>query len=222
MGAAMLLLLSLSGAQAQIASGLKEDGVLYFEDNLPNPITAQLKTPMTVYSQRNFQMAVAYLTPGQQVELVGMSPDGYLVKGNFRNNTVTGWIKPQDLPSGIDPALFAIAKKNQERNDAVAVAIANKSVIQGMKPDEVTQALGKPTQTFSRTDASGNQLTWIFTTYRKEPQYTYAFDRFGRAVLQTYYVKIPIGQLTVTFDNGGVTSVEEQKAAPNTPGIVTN
>ena len=103
----------------------------------------------------------------------------------------------------------------------MAVAIANKSVIQGMTPDEVTLALGKPTQTSSRTDANGTQLTWVFTTYREEPQYTYTLDPFGRAVLQTYYVKIPIGQLIVNFDNGGVTSVEEHKTDPNNPGVVT-
>ena len=221
-GAALLLLLPMVGARAQNALELREEGVLYFEDNLPNKITAPLKAPVTVYSRRNFQMAVGYLNPGQQVELVGMSPDGYLVKGHYRNNSITGWIRPEDLPSGIDPALFAQAKKNQARHDAVAVAIANKSVIQGMTPEEVSLALGKPTQTSSKTDASGTQLTWIFTTYREEPQYNYVLDPFGRAVLQTYYVKIPIGQLIVNFDNGGVTSVEEHKTDPNSPGVVTD
>jgi hypothetical protein len=201
---------------------LREEGVLYFEDNLPNKVTVQVKAPTTVYSRRDFLMAVAYLAPGQQVQLLGMSPEGYLLKGDFRNNSVTGWIKPADLPSGIDPALFALAQKNQQRHDAVAVAIANKSVIQGMTPDEVRQSLGKPDQTSSRTDASGTQTTWVFTTYRLEPQNTYTLDPFGRAVLQTYYVKIPIGQLIVNFDNTGVVAVEEHKTDPNSPGVVTN
>jgi hypothetical protein len=134
---------------------------------------------------------------------------------------VTGWIKTDDLPSGIDPALIALAKKNQQRHDAVAVAIANKSVIQGMTQDEVKRSLGNPGQTSSHTDANGTLETWIFTTYREEPQYTYTLDGYGRAVLQTYYVKIPIGQMIVNFDSTGVVSVEEHKTDPNNPGVVT-
>lgn len=187
---ALLLVVPSLAAHAQSDPALREDGVLYFDDNLPGKITATLKAPTTVYSRRDFNYAIAYLSPGQAVELVGMSPDGYLLKGNFRNNTVTGWIKPDDLPSGIDPALIAQAQKNQQRHDAIAIAIANKRVIQGMTPDEVRQSLGKPDQTSSRTDASGTLSTWVFTTYRLEPQNTYTFDTLGRPVLQTYYVKI--------------------------------
>jgi hypothetical protein len=219
---AVLLLLPLSCLQAQIAPELREEGVLYFEDNLPNKIIAKVKAPVTVYLRRDFGMAAAYLGTGQQIELLGMSPEGYLVKGDYRGNTVTGWIRPEDLPSGIDPALFAQAKKNQARHDAVAVAIANKSVIPGMTPDEVKQSLGAPDQTSSRTDASGTLQTWTFTTYRQDPQYTYTMNGLGRPVLQTYYVKTPIGQLIVNFDASGVISVEEHKTNPNSPGVVTN
>jgi len=225
---AVLALLPLVRSQAQIAPELREEGVLYFEDNLPNKIVATVKAPLTIYLQRDFGMAAAYLGAGQQIQLLGMSGDGYLVKGNYRGNTVTGWIRPEDLPSGIDPALFAEAKKNQAWHDAVAVAIANKNVIEGMTPDEVTQAMGKPTQTSSRTDANGTQQTWIFTTYREEPQNTYTLDAFGRAALQVYYVKVPIGQLIVNFVNDAVISVEQHQTDPSasgpaivTPGVVT-
>ena len=62
-GTALLLFLPLTGAQAQTAPELREDGVLYFEDNLPNKITATLKAPATVFLRRDFQMAAAYLRP---------------------------------------------------------------------------------------------------------------------------------------------------------------
>jgi len=219
----LLLAFSLTGASAQIAPELREDGVLYFDGNLPdNAVTATLHAATTVYLHRDFQMALAALYPGQKIELIGMSPEGYLLKTNYRNNTVTGWIHPEDLPSGIDPALFAEAQKNQTHRDAVAVAIANKSVIQGMTPDEVKQSVGRPEQVASRVDSSGSALTWIYTTYREEPQYQYTLDPYGRAVLQTYYVKIPIGQLIVAFANGAVISVEEHTTDPNSPGVVTN
>jgi len=218
---ALLLALSLAGASAQIAPELREEGVLYFEGNLPDKVTATLHAATTVYLRRDFQMALAALYPGQKVELIGMSPEGYLLKTNYRNNTITGWIRPEDLPSGIDPAIFAAAKKNQAHRDAVAVAIANKSVIQGMSPDEVKQSVGRPEQVASRVDPSGSALTWIYTTYREEPQYEYSLDPYGRPVLQTYYVKIPIGQLIVTFAAGAVISVEQHKTDPSSPGVVT-
>ena len=69
---------------------------------------------------------------------------------------------------------------------------------------------------------SGSALTWVYTTYREDPQYQYALDGYGRAVLQTYYVKIPIGQLIVAFSNGAVVSVEQHKTDPNSPSLQNN
>ena len=221
-GCVLLVAFSLSCARAQIAPELREQGVLYFEGNLPDSVTATLHTTTTVYTQRDFQTALAALYNGQKIELIGMSPEGYLLKATYRNNTITGWIHVEDLPTGIDPGIFAEAKKNQAHHDAVAVAISNKSVIQGMTPDEVKQSVGRPEQITSHTDASGSSLTWVYTTYREEPQYTYALDPFGRPVLQTYYVKIPIGQIIVDFADGLVTAVTQHKTDPNSPGVVTN
>ncbi len=201
---------------------LREDGVLYFEDNLPTPVTAVVKNPTTLFLHRDFQSALAGLDPGSEVELIGMSPEGYLVKGTYRNNTVTGWIHPADLPPGIDPKLLEQATKNQERHNAVADAIAHKAVIRGMTQDEVEQSLGRPEQTTSHTDDNGQQVTWVFTTYGIEYESSYAPGPYGRAVLQTYPVKVPVGQLIVNFANGGVVSVDEHKTDPSSPGVVTN
>ena len=79
-----------------------------------------------------------------------------------------------------------------------------------------------PVRSDSRVDPGGSALTWVYTTYREEPQYEYTLDVFGRPVLQTYYVKIPIGQLIVAFANGAVISVEQHTTDPNSPGVVTN
>jgi len=217
-----VLALFVGPAVAQIAPELREEGVLYFDGNLPDKVTATLHTVTTVYLGRDFQVALAALYPGQKIELIGMSREGYLLKTTYRNNTVSGWIRPADLPSGIDPAVFVQAQKNQAHRDAVAVAITNKNVIQGMTPDEVKQAVGRPEQVSSRVDPSGSTVTWIYTTYREEPQYQYSLDVFGRPVLNTYYVKIPIGQLIVAFINGAVISVVQHSTDPNSPGVVTN
>jgi hypothetical protein len=218
----LLLAFSTVAALAQIDPALREDGVLYFDGNVPNKVEATLHTSTTVYLRRDFQMALAALYNGQKIELIGMSPEGYLLKTNYRNNTITGWIRPEDLPSGIDPAIFAEAKKNQQHHDAVTVAITNKDVIQGMTPEEVKQSVGRPDQVSSKVDPSGSALTWVYTTYVEQPQYQYTLDGFGRPVLSTYYVKIPVGQMIVGFANGTVISVEQHKTDPNSPGVVTN
>ncbi len=209
-------------ARAQDDDALREQGVLYFAGNLPSKVEATIHTGTTVYLRRDFQTALAALYDGQKIELVGLAPEGYLVRTTYRNNTITGWIKAADLPSGVDPGVFAAAQKEQARRDAVAVAIANKTVVRGMTPDEVKLAIGKPEQVASREDAHGTSLTWIYTTYREEPQYEYGFDGFGHPVLQTYYVKIPIGQKIVTFANNAVAAIEDHKTDPGSTGIVTN
>ena len=218
---ACLFLLAIT-AHGQTDPALREQGVFYLEGNVPDKVTTVIRATTNLYLRRDFQMVLAVLSPGQTVEMVGSSPEGYLVKGTYRNNTVVGWIHPQDLPTGFNPNIFVAAKKVEEHRAAIDVAITNKTVIQGMTPNEVEQAVGHPSQTASRTDAQGSSMTWIFTTYREEPQYTYAFDPFGRPVLQTYYVKIPIGQLIVGFDKGLVASVEEHNSDPNSPGVVTD
>jgi hypothetical protein len=219
---AACLLLPCAVAPAQTDPALREPGVFYLEGNVPDKVMATIHAPTTLYLQRDFQMALAVLYPGQSVEIVGSAPEGYLIKGTARNNSVVGWIHPQDLPTGFDPTIIVAAKRVEAHRNAIAVAVANKTVIQGMTPDEVEQAVGNPTQTSTRVDLHGSTMTWTFVTYREEPQYTYAFDPFGRPILQTYYVKIPIGQMIVGFDRGLVSSIEEQKTDPNSPGVVTD
>lgn len=216
------LFLFLNVARADIDPALREEGVLYFEDDLPKPIIATIRTPTTIYLRRDFQTALAQVGPGAKIELIGMSPAGYLVKGEYRNNSVTGWILPSDLPPDVDPAVLAQARKNQARHDLVAAAIAQKKVIRGMTPDEVRQSVGQPDQESSKTDESGTTKTWVFTTYSTVLQTSYVPGLYGRPVLQTYPVKVPIGQLIVGFANGAVVSIQEHKTDPDSPGINTD
>lgn len=219
---ALLLLFTAAGARADLDPALREQGVLYFEGNLPEKVVATIHATTTLYLHRDFQLPLAALYNGQKVELIGMAQEGYLLTTTVRNNTTTGWIKPNDLPSGIDPAIFVAAQKSQARRDAVAVAIANKNVIQGMTPEEVKKSIGAPNGVSSKSDPHGDALTWVYTTYREDPQYEYSIDAFGHPVLQTYYVKVPIGQMIIQFVNGAVYSIEQHKNDPSNPGVVTN
>jgi hypothetical protein len=211
--------LAIGSARADIDPGLREDGVLYFEDSLPNVIVADVKTPTTVYLGRDFASPLALIVPGQRLEILGMSAEGFLVKGDYRNNAVTGWITPAQLPPGVDPKLIEQAKKNQARQEVVAKAIRARQVIRGMTPAEVKQSLGEPEQTSSHTDDSGTALTWIFTTYSIVYQTAATPGYNGQTVFQTFPTKVPSGQVIVTFANGTVTAIEEHKTNPDSPGV---
>ena len=89
-----------SVARAQNDPALNEPGVLYLQGNVPEKVTVVVKAATTIYSQRNFQTALGAFYPGQTVEVVGSSPEGYILKGSFRNNTISGWVRPEDLPTG--------------------------------------------------------------------------------------------------------------------------
>jgi len=212
----------LAVVRADTDPALREDGVLYFEDSLPDRIVAPVTAPTTVYLRRDFATPLALIVPGQKLEIIGMSPEGFLVKGDYRNNAVTGWITPAQLPPGVDPKLIAQAKKDQARHEEVATAIRAKKVIRGMTPDEVRQSLGDPEQTSSRTDDSGTAQTWTYTTYTIVWQTTATPGYYGRAFVQTYPTKVPIGQISVTFANGAVSAIEEHKTDPESPGVNTD
>jgi hypothetical protein len=216
---ACALLLVLPAARADLDPALREDGVLYFEDNLPDPIVAQVQAPTTLYLHRDFASALALIVPGQKIEIIGVSKEGFLVKGDYRNNAVTGWITAAQLPPGVDPKLIEQAKKNQAWHDQVAAAIQAKKVIRGMSPDDVKASLGEPEQTASKVDDSGSGLTWVYTTYSIVWQTVASPGYYGRTLLQTLPTKVPTGQLIVTFTNGVVSAIEEHRTDPNSPGV---
>jgi len=210
-----LLLLAFGGhAWADVDPALREDGVLYFGDNLPHRVIGTVKTPTTLYLHRNFQMPLASLFAGQKIEIVGAAPQGYLITGVYRNNSVSGWITAEDLPPDVDRGLVAQAQKAQAHREAIANVIAHRQVIRGMTADEVRQSLGAPDQTSSRTDAAGESQTWTYTAYQDVWQTSYVPGPFGRPTLQTYSVRTPVGQTVVSFSNGVVTAVEQRQTVP--------
>jgi hypothetical protein len=214
-----LLVLVIGSARADVDPALREDGVLYYADNLPSRLIATVKTPTTVYLRRDFGMPLASLFAGQKIEIVGGAREGYLITCTYRNNSVTGWIMPSDLPPDVDQAHLAEARKNQARRNQMAAVIAAKQVIRGMTVDEVHQSLGNPDQTSSHTDASGTSQIWTFTTYQDVWQTSYAPGPYGRAVLQSYPVRTPVGQTIVTFTNGVVSAIEQHQTNPDSPAI---
>ncbi len=221
--AACALLLALTAVRADTDLSLREDGVLYFEDTTPNRIIAPVKKPTTLYLRRDFQDALALLVPGQSLELVGMAPEGYIVKGTYRNNAVTGWIAAADLPPGVDPKVIADAKAAATRHAQMAPAIKEHRVVRGMTPDEVRQSLGDPEQTSTRSDDTGSRQSWTYTQYTSVWKTAYQPGFYGgQGVETTYLAKVPVGTTIISFTDGAVSAIEVHKTDPNSPSLQNN
>lgn len=190
---------------------LRDSDVLYFDQNLPEKIILTLDKEASVYLDKDFQTLAAALPSGTKVQILGLVNDGnFLVSTQYRGTRIEGWALASALPP-VDPKLIDAAKKSQAWRDAVAAAIKDKRVLQGMTVNEVKQAMGKPDRTSSRQDAQVRFDTWTYITYELVPQSTYVTDALGRVTLQTIYVKKPVGELTVEFNGGLVTGLEEHR-----------
>jgi hypothetical protein len=221
--AACAMLLALSAVRADTDLSLREEGVLYFEDTTPNRIIAPVKKPTTLYLRRDFQDALALLVPGQSLELIGMAPEGYMVKGTYRNNAVTGWITAADLPPGVDPKVITDAKAAQARANQMAPAIREHRIVRGMTPDEVRQSLGDPEQTSTRSDDTGSTQSWTYTQYTSVWKTSYQPGYYGgQGIATTYLAKVPVGTTTISFVNGLVSAIEVHKTNPNSPSVQNN
>lgn len=190
---------------------LRDPDVLYFDQNLPEKIVFTLEKNANVYLDKDFQTLAAALPPGTKVQISGLTNDGnYLVTTKYRGTRIEGWAMASELPA-VDPKLIDAAKKSQEWHDSVQKAIKEKRVVQGMTLDEVKQSMGKPDRTSFRQDAQVRFDTWSYITYELVPQNTYVTDSLGRVTLQTIYVKKPVGELTIEFNGGVVTGLEEHR-----------
>lgn len=89
-----------------------------------------------------------------------------------------------------------------------------------MTAAEVLQSLGKPQKKSSRLDVKGRSDAWDYIRYEKVAQQVPGYDAFGRLVYNYVYVKVPSGHLTVTLDNGLVSSIEQSEGDSQREGRV--
>jgi hypothetical protein len=203
-----------------VAPELQEQGVFYLHNVMTLPVQGKVENVTTMYVHRDFTSPVGTLIPGQIIEVVGIAPEGYLVRAVAPNSNVMGWIRLDQIPSNIDQRTLVQAQQYYQREQEIQVAIANKTVIQGMTPEDVEKSLGSKAPTIlKQTLPQGVFETWTYTTYKQVPQNSYAVDSMGQPVSQTEYDKVAIGTLTINFTNGVVTSIQEQRSDPDSPGV---
>lgn len=190
-----------------------DPGAIYVEDILPKAVRLTVMVESVIYYQSDMQRALGSMAPGTLVQLVAMSDTGYKVRGRARHGDVAGWMRMQDLKSP-DPQLPEKLKAFYERQRKVDELIANKQVALGMTSSEVQQSLGRPTRKSSKISASGREEVLEYSLFEKVPQVTTGRDAIGNLVQTTIYVKIEVGRLTINFQNGAVSEINETMGNP--------
>jgi len=212
-----------ASAHAAATSGavIREPGAIYLEDLVPQPVRVATLADAPIYYKIDLQRYLGTLKKGQFVELQAVSENAYRVRGIAQQGQVAGWVEFKYL-SPLKKEFLANLRQNAVRREAVLALIAKKEVAINMTPDEVAQALGKPTKTTSRLDAAGRADIWEYIRYELQPQEASGRDNFGRLVTTTTLVKVPVGKLAITFANNLVSALEQSEGSTHNvrPSIV--
>jgi hypothetical protein len=190
-----------------------EPGAIYLQDILPKPVRLAVLGESVIYYQGDLQRPLGSMAAGTPVLLVAMNDTSYKVRGRARHGDVSGWMRMADLQSA-DPQLAEKLKAFYERQKKVDDLIATKQVALGMTPPEVEMSLGRPTRRSSRTTASGREEVLEYSIFEKVPQVTTGRDALGNLVQSVIYVKVEVGRLTLSFQNGAVSEISETLGNP--------
>ena len=205
---ALILALTLP-ALAIAASNLpREAGAVYLEDLALKPVKLVTVTEAGVLSKPGDGRFLGTIRRGSSVELLAVTEDCFRVRGQAQQGGVVGWVEIKTIQPVKQEFLDSL-KKNAKRKADVDALIEKNEVALNMTPEEVTASLGKAQKKTSKLDAGGRKDVWEFVRYVRVPQDTTGYDRYGRLVTNVIYVKVPAGKLTVNFDNGLVSGLEQ-------------
>ena len=191
---------------------IRETGGIYLEDLLQKPVRLATISEAPIYYKIDLQRYLGTLKKGQLVELQAISDTAYRVRGIAQQGQVVGWVEAKYL-NPLKKEFVENLKKNEARRLAVLALIAKREVAINMTPEEVSLALGKPTKTISRVDASGREDVWEYIRYERVAQQQVGRDGFGNLVTTVVYVKVPVGKLSVTFANALVATLEQSEGS---------
>lgn len=208
--AALLLPLPALHAADRASGLLREPGAIYLEDFSIKPVKLTAVADAGVLGKPGDGRFLGTIPKGAQVELVAITDNAFRVRGNARHGGVVGWVDISAI-QGVKPAFLESIRTNAKRKAGVDALIEKAEVALNMTSAEVNASLGKAQKKTSKIDAGGRKDIWEFVRYTRVPQETKTLDRDGRLVTNTIYLKVPSGKLTVTFENGLVTSLEQSE-----------
>jgi len=208
------LILALALALPALAIGAsnlpREEGAVYLEDLALKPVKLVTVSEAGVLSKPGDGRFLGTIRRGSSVELLAVTEDSFRVRGQAQQGGVVGWVEIKTIQP-VKPEFLDSLKKNAKRKADVDALIEKSEVALNMTPEEVTASLGKAQKKTSKLDAGGRKDVWEFVRYVRVPQDTTGYDRYGRLVTNVIYVKVPAGKLTVNFDNGLVSGLEQSE-----------
>jgi len=214
------LLYLLSGAGALPATEIRYDDVLYL-DEWKQPVLylrALYRTPIAF--SRDPRSVLAYLAPGEAVEVVGLGESQHYVAARIATGTVRGWVDAQALetpPAGLVDRLRARREKAQAHRES----IERHEVAAAMTRAEVRASLGKPDHTTRLRTREGEQERWFYTVYKYLPHYVQSHDGNGQLQQVVSYRREPAGHKVITFQNDEVVEIaDEQGESAHPPSTV--
>jgi hypothetical protein len=186
--------------------------VVYLTQLYDKPILLTVAKAMPVFSDKNGKVRAGTLAAGQKVPVEAITERAYRVRGKGARHDLAGWVSPLAFTSD-DPDFVNNFKKLYDRQMAVQKLIAERQAALGMTPDEVSQALGKPTKTTVRKTAKGESGSWEFIEYKVINHYTTEIDRLTGQVYRrfAYATQEEKSKTVVEFTDGVVSALEESE-----------
>lgn len=193
---------------AQAGAVIREEGAIYLEDLMKQPVRLTTLADTSIYYQSDLGRYLGTIRKGQVVELQAVGEKAYRIRGKAQQGQVAGWVASEAL-SPLRQDFLDNLRQNATRKSEVDALVQKNEVAVNMTYEEVTKALGKASKKTSRLDANGREEIWEFVRYKTVPQEITGYDREGRIVRSITYVKVPNGKLSVTFQNNLVSSLEQ-------------
>ena len=186
--------------------------VVYLAQTLKEPILLKVTTEASVFSDKDGRQRLGTLKANQTVQLEAITEKIYRVRGQGTRDGISGWVAPWAF-SAENPAFTENLRKFYRRQIEVQKLIAARQVAVGMSLDEVTLALGKPTQTKVRKTEAGQSGTWEYIDYEDVKNYITEVDRATGAAYRRLVsvTRVEKSKTTVEFENEWVTAIEESE-----------
>ena len=204
----LIAALFLTPILAHAGAVIREEGAIYLEDFMKQPVRLTILADTSIFYQSNLGRYLGTLRKGQIVELQAVGEKAYRIRGKAQQGQVAGWVATAAL-SPLRQDFLDNLRQNALRKSEVDALILKNEVAVNMTPEEVSKALGKVSKKTSRLDANGREEVWEVIRYKTVPQEITGYDRYGRLVTNITYVKVPNGKLAVTFQNNLVSALEQ-------------
>lgn len=215
-----ILMFTLIVAWVQVADAQRErrslldtdPNVVYLNQVLKQPIKLNVIKEAPVFSDHEGRQRLGILRADQEVEIEAITDKAYRVRGKGTHDGIAGWVAPWAFSSP-NPDFVDVLKKFYTREIAVKALIDEGRIAIGMTLDEVKRCKGEPNKTSIRKTEDGQATRWEYVEYDEIRHYTTHIDPYTRQPYRTlsHITQEELGKLTVEFENGAVTAIEETR-----------